>query len=158
MRFNHLLSTILAWIRDLILWGWLMHICISKLTVIGSDNGLSPGRHQAIIWTNAGILLMLIRTLGTNFSEMLREIHTFSLKKLHLKISSAILWTFCLCLNVLRLKMSYYFANKGPGFCMQCLSFLSAFNPSRRSHMWILKVRQDPLRRFWIMSWHQYNI
>ena len=29
----------------------------SKLTSIGSDNGSSPGRRQAIIWTNAGILL-----------------------------------------------------------------------------------------------------
>ena len=28
------------------------HICISKLTIIGSYNGLSPGRRQAIIWTN----------------------------------------------------------------------------------------------------------
>ena len=43
------------------------HICVSDLTIIGSDNGLSPGRRQAIIRTNAGILL--IRPLGTNFSE-----------------------------------------------------------------------------------------
>ena len=35
---------------------------------IGSDNGLSPGRRQAIIWTNAGILL--IEPLWTNFSEI----------------------------------------------------------------------------------------
>ena len=40
------------------------HIFVGKLTIIGSDNGLSPDRRQAIIWTNAGILL--IRTLGTN--------------------------------------------------------------------------------------------
>ena len=40
-----------------------MHICVSDLTSIGSDNGLSPGRRQAIIRTNAGILL--IRPLGT---------------------------------------------------------------------------------------------
>ena len=39
------------------------YICVGKLTIIGSDNGLSPGRRQAIIWTNAGILL--IGTLGT---------------------------------------------------------------------------------------------
>ena len=45
-------------------WGRLMHMCISKLRFInGSDNGMSPGRHQAIIWTNAGILLIWI--LGT---------------------------------------------------------------------------------------------
>ena len=42
------------------------HICISKIVIIGSDNGLSPGRRQAIIWSNAGILL--IRALGINFS------------------------------------------------------------------------------------------
>ena len=27
-------------------------------TIIGSDNGLSPDRRQAIIWTKAGILLI----------------------------------------------------------------------------------------------------
>ena len=42
------------------------------VTIIGSDNGLSPGRRQAIIWTKAGILL--IEPLGTNFSEILIEI------------------------------------------------------------------------------------
>ena len=47
------------------------HICISKLIIIGSDNGLSPDRRQAIIWTNAGLLL--IGPLGTNFSEILIE-------------------------------------------------------------------------------------
>ena len=52
-------------------WGRVTHICASKLTIIGSDNGLSPGRHQAIVWTNAGILL--IGHLGTNFSEILIE-------------------------------------------------------------------------------------
>ena len=34
-------------------WGRVTHICVSKLTIIGSDNGLSPDRRQAIIWTNA---------------------------------------------------------------------------------------------------------
>ena len=81
-------------------WGWVMHICISKLTIIGSDNGLSPHRRQAIIWTNAGILL--IGPLGTNFSEILIEILTFLFKKLHLKVSSAKRRPFCLSLNVLR--------------------------------------------------------
>ena len=63
------------------------HIGVSKLTIIGSDNGLRPDRRQAIIRTNAGILL--IRTIGTNFSEILGAIHSFSFKKLHLKMSSA---------------------------------------------------------------------
>ena len=76
------------------------HICVSKLTIIGSDNGLLPGRHQAIIWSNAGILL--IKPLGTNFNEMRIEILTFSFKKLHLKMSGK--WRpFCLGLNVLTL-------------------------------------------------------
>ena len=47
------------------------YICISKLTIIGSDNGLSPCHRQAIIWTSAGILLIL--TLGTNFSAILSK-------------------------------------------------------------------------------------
>ena len=44
-------------------WGQMTHICVGNLVIIGSDNGLSPGRHQAIIWTNVGILL--IGRLGT---------------------------------------------------------------------------------------------
>ena len=63
-----------------------------------SDNGLSPGWRQAIIWTNAGI--SLIRTLGTNFSEILSEISTFLFKKMHLNILSAKRRPFYLGLNV----------------------------------------------------------
>ena len=80
-------------------WGRVTHICVGKLTIIGSDNGLSPGRRQAIIWTNAGILL--IGPLGTNFSEILIAIEAFSFKKMHLEISSAKWRPFCLCLNLL---------------------------------------------------------
>ena len=49
-------------------WGRVTHIYVGELTIIGSDNGLSPGRRQAIIRTNAWILL--IEPLGTNFSEI----------------------------------------------------------------------------------------
>ena len=49
-------------------WSWVTHICVGKLTIIDSDNGLSPKRRQAIIWTNVGILL--IGPLGTNFIEI----------------------------------------------------------------------------------------
>ena len=62
-------------------WGRVTHIYVSKITIIGSDNGLSPGRRQAIIWTNAGILL-----IG---------------KKIHLQMSSVKCLPFCLGLNVL---------------------------------------------------------
>ena len=87
--------------KDLLLthWARVTHICISKLTIIGSDNGLSPSWRQAIIWTNAGILL--IRPLGTNFSEILIAISAFSCKKMHLKVPSVKWRPFCLGLNVL---------------------------------------------------------
>ena len=75
------------------------HICMSKLTIIGSDDGLSPGRRQAIIWTNAGILS--IQPLETKFSEISIEIHIFSFTKIHLKMLSAKSQPFCLSLNVL---------------------------------------------------------
>ena len=61
--------------------------CKCNQTIIGSDNGLLPGRHQALIWTNTGILL--IWPLRTNFSEILIEIQMFSFRKMHLKTSSA---------------------------------------------------------------------
>ena len=81
------------------------YICVGKLTIIGSDNGLSPARRQAIIWTNAGILL--IGLLGTNFSEILIGIQTFSFAKMHLKMSSAKWHPFCLGLNVLIAKETF---------------------------------------------------
>ena len=56
-------------------WGRVTHICVRKLTIIGSDNGLTPGWRQAIIWTN--VRIWLIGPLGTNFSEILIEICIF---------------------------------------------------------------------------------
>ena len=41
-------------------WGGVTHICVSKLSIIDSDNGLSPGRHQAIIWTKCWNVLNFI--------------------------------------------------------------------------------------------------
>ena len=70
-------------------WGRVTHICVSDLTSIGADNGLSPGRRQAIIRTNA----------GTNFNEILIEILIFSFKKMRLKVSFAKRRPFCLGLN-----------------------------------------------------------
>ena len=84
------------------------HICVSILTVTGSDNGLSPGRRQAIIWTNAGILL--IGLLGTNFSENFIEILTFT--RMRLKVSSAKWRPFCLGFNVLKQPVSPKYAKE----------------------------------------------
>ena len=83
-------------------WGRVTHICVGKLTIIDSDNGLSPERRQANIWTNAGMLL--IGPLGTNFSEILIEIQTFSLKKIRSKMSSVKWCSFRLGLNELNAK------------------------------------------------------
>ena len=60
-------------------WGRVTHICVSKLTIIGSDNGLSLGLRQAIIWTHDGILL--IGPIGTNSSDNLIEIPQFHSRK-----------------------------------------------------------------------------
>ena len=54
-------------------------ICVNKVTTIGADSGLLPGRRKAIIWANAEILL--IGSLGTNFSEILVKIQTFHSEK-----------------------------------------------------------------------------
>ena len=94
--FSGIVMSTSAW--TLTHWGWVTHIC-SKLTTIGSDNGLSPGRRQAITWTNGGILL--IGPLGINFSEILIEINKFSFNKMDLKMSSAKWRIFRLSLNEL---------------------------------------------------------
>ena len=117
-------------LADLTHWGRVTHICVGKLTIIGSDNGLSPGRRQAIIWTNAGILL--IRPLGTNFSEILIAIETFSFKKMHLKISSAKWRSFCLGFNVLR-------------------SFTWIKLPHRRPYIWAIWC-QKQISQTWVSN------
>ena len=81
----------------LIHWDRVTHIRLGKLTTMGWANGLSPGRRQTIVSTNAGI--MLTEPLVTNFSEILSEIHAFSFRKMHSKMSSAKWRPFCLCLN-----------------------------------------------------------
>ena len=86
--------------NELTHWGRVTHICVNELTIIGSDNGLPPGRRQAIIWNNTGLLL--IEPLGTNFSEISIGIQTFSFKKMHLNMSSAKWRPFCLGLNLLK--------------------------------------------------------
>ena len=81
-------------------WGRVTHTRVSKLTIIGSDNGLSPGRCQTIIWTNAG--MSLIGLLGTNFRGILIKMYISSFRKMHLKMLSGNWRPFCLGLNVLR--------------------------------------------------------
>ena len=85
--------------------GRVTHKFVNKLAIIGSDNGLSPGRRQAIIWTKA---ILFIRTAWTKLSK----IHKFQFKKMHLKMSFAKWWQFCLGLNVLKHRL--FSTNKPP--------------------------------------------
>ena len=61
---------------------WCKYASVNN-AIIGSDNGLLPIRCQAIIWTNAGFLL--IRPQGKYFKEILFEIEKFSFKEMHWK-------------------------------------------------------------------------
>ena len=45
---DHIFMTLIHSVR-------VKHICVGKLTIICSNDGLSPGRRHDIIWTNAGI-------------------------------------------------------------------------------------------------------
>ena len=114
----------ISFILRLTHWGRVTHICVSYLTIIGWNNGLSPGRRQAIILTNAGIVL--IGPLGTNISEILIEILTFSFKKMHFKMSSGKWRPSCLGLNLsashLSLPRSTCYRKIAPGW----IAFVSA--------------------------------
>ena len=104
-------------------WGRMIHICISKFTIMGSDDGLSPGQPQAIFWTNTGILL--IWPLGTNFSELLIEVHIFTQESTFEKGVCKMLAIF-LCLNVLNVLLMGNFSwgnkYKNMTFIYGCLS------------------------------------
>ena len=58
--------------------------CVEKQS---SGNGLSPVQHQAITWTNSGLLS--VECLGTNLNEILIRILSFPFKKMHLNLSSS---------------------------------------------------------------------
>ena len=62
--------------------GRTMQIFVGNLAIIGSGIGLWPGRRQAIIWTNAGILLP--QPLWTHLGAILIERQIISFKKMHL--------------------------------------------------------------------------
>ena len=143
-----------------------------KHTIIGSDNGLSPGWCQAIIWTSAGILL--IWPSGTNFSEMLIEIHTFSFKKCvsicHLgndvHFVSASMWfffglnvffsaSFCFCLCYVYLMFiippaQWNFEGSGGDIFFSLCLFVSPSVPHAVSALWRIVCFLD-----YIHIWHK---
>ena len=112
------------------------HICVSKLTIIGSDNGLSPRRRQAIIWTNAGILL--IWTLGTNFSEIIGEIDPFSFCEMHLKMSSGKWRLFGLGLNELTSKYKW---NESLSFTKKYSNYPCSFTAAKCRQIYMQTLR-----------------
>ena len=123
---QNLMSATVQFMKLLTHWGRVTHIYVPDLTIIGSDNGLSPGRRQAITWTNVGILL--IGPLGTNFSEMLIKIHTFSFKKIHLKMLSGKWRPFCLGVNV----STYWVCAKG--FTAIAMNVVHLCQTDRQTH------------------------
>ena len=71
-----------------VIYSLVPHICVNESCLnFASDNGLSPIRHKAIIWTNARLLSN--GPSGTILSEISIKIQNFLFTKMHLKISSA---------------------------------------------------------------------
>ena len=131
-------------------------ICVSKLTIIGSDSGLSPDRRQAIMWTHAGILLSGPK--GTSFNELFIQIHTFSFKKIHFKMSSEKWRPFCLDLNVFTVlvqhppgqHLRYWDGTRGTDkWIAWCLGKINDYGHSTRSSCWHLcYLLEAPLGRY----------
>ena len=82
-------------------WGRVAHICVGILSIIGLDNGLSPGRRQPIIWTNTGKLLMgsLGKKLQWNFNQ---NSYIFIIRNAFENIVWKMAAILSQCLNVLR--------------------------------------------------------
>ena len=118
------------------------HICIVNLTIIGSDNGLSPGRRQAIIWSNDGILF--IGPLGTNFSEISIEIHTF----IQENAFENVVWIMAAILSQPQCVNTFY--KLISSCCQASIYYLSQYSPrSMSSHgiTWVQWVNTLRLRQ-----------
>ena len=139
---------VLSYIEILTHWGRVTHICVGNRTIIGSENGLLPGQCQAIIWTNAGILL--IGPLGTNFSEILIEILTFSFKKMCLKVSSAKWRPFCLGLSVLKAEIQFNLLWSSDLIWHQMLWSILV-----QVMAWCLRAPNHYLNQCWLIITHQ---
>ena len=59
--------------------GRVTHICVTKLIIIGSDNGLWHGQRQAIIRTN--VIILLIRNLVTILVKYSAKSNNFHSRK-----------------------------------------------------------------------------
>ena len=96
------------------------HICVSKLTIIISDNGLVPG------WF----------VNRTNFNAILIKIHTLLYKKIHLKIYSGKRRKFCLGFKLLRVLRLHKISNR------------NTRNTKKHDAKWNLKLNHSKCRPF----------
>ena len=110
----------------------------------GSGNGLSPARCQAITSTNADSLL--IKPLGTNFSETLFEIQLFSFRWMHLKILSGKFQPFCSGLTMIT-KASLYLAVLFWSGCGQYVTFMLHNNMLLPTCIWNISLIRLRLRQ-----------
>ena len=115
-------------------WGPVMHICISKQTNIGSDNGLVPCRRQAIIWTIGGILL--IQTSGTNFSGTLSKIHKFSFGNVVCEMAANLAQPQCVDSHKNLKENMDYFLNQQCAFWWSWIDRWCAL----KAHWWLTRI------------------
>ena len=127
-------------------WGQVMHIYVSKLSIIGSDNGLLPGRCQAMIWTHAGILL--IGPLGTNIIEISIAIWTFSL--------ASCLWTWHNIMHLFSPKHQMEMLSRyWEWICRQSLSFMIGVSTPNLYSRELHHVSAVPCQcsRLYVVTW-----
>ena len=85
-----------------------MRICVSNFTIIGSDNGLVPGRCEAIIWNQCWNIVNA-KPRNKFLSAIFSEIHTCSCNEMQLTISSAKRRQFCRGRNVVNWSRIQFF-------------------------------------------------
>ena len=117
--------------------GRVTHICVSKLTISGSDH--------VIIWTRAGISTII--TLGTNSNEILSQIHAFALSKMHFKMSYTELQQSYLGPNVL-IRLGFGISTSQPG-----LLFVYLHLPGSSSSIgsWVVYEIRDSLEERYLL-------
>ena len=72
--------------------------------------------------------VLVIQTLGTNFTDILSKIHALSFKKMHLEMLSAKWQQFCLSLNVLTFDIAVLYPMCSIGPCYSEILFFEIIN------------------------------
>ena len=127
---NIQLSSLSETYYELTNWGRVMHICVSKLTIIGLDSGWStPSHYLNQCWNNINL------TLGNEFPWNFSDTNIFSFKKMHLKISSAKVATILYWLQ-----------------CVKLSSLSDTYDFAQWNHQWLRQrlVTCSPPTPFWI--------